>query len=704
MARADRKAGSAGPARAKRSAGAGDSLETYRKKRDFAKTPEPAPAPPAASPEPAAGTKSFVIHRHEASHLHYDLRLEEGGVLKSWAVPRGFSWNPADKHLAVRTEDHPIEYLHFDGVIPKGEYGAGTMIIWDVGTYRELAAGTGAGMADGKLELEFDGARLRGQWHMVKTRGERDWLLFKYKDRYARETGGAGFPLELGPLVRSGAPQPTPAMRPGADSPPLASPDWIYELDFAGRRALMILDGDEVRFHDGRGRALEWDLPGLSADARKVRATRAAIDGVLVAAGRDERPDRELLDARLAGGDAGDVVFYAFDLLHFDEWDLRGFPLRDRKSALAAILRTSPRLHYVDHVAQRGDELLAVVEAGGLPGIVAKRSAAPWSAGPSPAWGRIAAPAKGRPRANLRESLDAAASRRRSRVKFTNREKVYWPKEGITKGRLLDYYESVADLILPYLRDRPCHMLRYPDGIEGKNFYQKNVTGRIPDWVPTQLVKVEGGEEVRYVVCNDRDTLMFLVNLGSIDLHPWLSRCDAPDVPDLAVIDLDPSGSDFSKVVRIAQTVGKILRGAGLRPCVKTSGASGLHIYLPLVREYGYEQARMFCELVARLVVREHKDIATVERNPAKRGDKVYVDFLQNRREQTLVPPYVVRPQPGATVSTPLDWDEVRSGLHPSQFDLANVPERVGRVGDLFRGVLDDPQRLEDAIEALARR
>jgi bifunctional non-homologous end joining protein LigD len=217
-------------------------------------------------------------------------------------------------------------------------------------------------------------------------------------------------------------------------------------------------------------------------------------------------------------------------------------------------------------------------------------------------------------------------------------------------------------------------------------------------------VKVEGGEEVRYVVCNDRDTLLHLVNLGSIDLHPWLSRCDAPDVPDLAVIDLDPSGSDFSKVVRVAQTVGKILRGAGLRPCVKTSGATGLHVYVPLAREYGYEQARMFCELVARLAVREHREIATVERTPARRGDKVYVDFLQNRREQTLVPPYVVRPVPGATVSTPLDWDEVRSGLHPSRFDLFGVPDRLAARGDLFRGVLDDPQRLEAAIEELGRR
>jgi bifunctional non-homologous end joining protein LigD len=679
-----------------------DQLAEYRRKRDFSRTPEPAAAPVEAG---VADRLRFVIHRHEARNLHYDLRLELHGVLLSWAVPRGFSWNPKDKHLAVRTEDHPIEYLRFDGVIPKGEYGAGTMAIFDEGTYREVAGGCAAGLEAGKLELLLDGARLRGEWHMVKTRGERDWLLFKHRDRYAREDGQAPFPLELGSRPRSQPPARPAAMRAAAPEPPSTSPDWLYELDFAGRRALAVVDGDDVRFHAADGAPLPVALPAIARDLATVRARRAVLDGVLVAAGDDDRPDAALLARRLAAEEAGDVVLYAFDLLHFDDWDLRDLPLRDRKAALASILRPGPRVHYVDHVVQRGDELLAVVEGGGLPGVVAKRADAPYRAGPSDAWGRIAAARRrGKAAGSLRDSLEAGAARRLSRVKLTNRDKVYWPKEGITKGQLLDYYDLVADALLPYLRDRPCHMLRFPDGIEGKSFYQKNVTGRIPDWVPTQLVKVEGGEEVRYVVCNDRDTLLHLVNLGSIDLHPWLSRCDAPDLPDLAVIDLDPSGSDFSKVVRVAQTVGKILRGAGLRPCVKTSGATGLHVYVPLAREYGYEQARMFCELVARLAVREHREIATVERTPARRGDKVYVDFLQNRREQTLVPPYVVRPVPGATVSTPLDWDEVRSGLHPSRFDLFGVPDRLAARGDLFRGVLDDPQRLEAAIEELGRR
>ena len=680
-----------------------DPLADYKKKRDFGKTPEPPPAPVEAE-DTGAPTGQFVIHRHEARALHYDLRLEMDGVLKCFAVPRGFSWDPKDKHLAVHTEDHPFEYIEFDGVIPKGQYGAGTMVIWDRGTYRALADGK-AGLENGKLELDLDGGRLRGEWHMVKTRGERDWLLFKYKDRYAREAGTPLFPLDLSRVERSAPPARPRAMRAKEKAAPFSHPDWIFELLFDGRRAFASLDGDDVRFLDADGKALKTELPEIALELRRLRARRALLDGVLVAAGDDERPSRELLDERLAKSDVTGVVFYAFDLLQYDAWSLAAFPLVERKASLAAIVPPGNFVLYVDHVIARGEELSEVVERSGLAGVMAKEARSAYAAGASAAWREIPNAKRAAVDAPLRESLaSGGGGRRKTKVKLSNLDKIYWPKEGITKGQLLDYYDSIADMLLPYLRDRPCHMLRYPDGIEGKSFYQKNVTGRIPDWVPTTVVGVEEGEEIRYVVCNDRDTLLHLVNLGSIDIHPWLSRVGTPDIPDLAVIDLDPSASDFTKVTRIAQTVGKILRGAGLRPCVKTSGATGLHIYIPLVREYGYDQVRMFCELVARLTVREHKDIATVERTPAKRGDKVYVDFGQNRREQTLVPPYVVRPQPGATVSTPLDWDEVRSSLHPSQFDIFNVPERVAQRGDLFRGVLDDPQRLEDAIDALGAR
>lgn len=681
-------------------------LDQYRRKRDFGKTTEPAPSEGAreeSRTRTASDRGAFVIHRHEARNLHYDLRLEMDGVLKSWAVPRGFSWLPEDKHLAVRTEDHPIEYLHFDGVIPKGEYGAGTMVIWDEGTFTELQGDGLQGIEDGKLEIEFDGAKLRGQWHMVKTRGEKDWLLFKTRDRYVRSADEGLFPLDLTREKRAKFPRSLKVAKAIDEAAPFDDPEWLFELDFAGRRVTAFVQEDHVRFVRGDGKALGVELPEVAADLGALRCTQAVLDGVLVRPDDTDRPDAAALESALAAGETDRIVFYAFDLLHYDEWNLKGQPLLQRKAALQSILPESSRVLFVDHVVGRGEEFFSVVEQGGLPGVVAKKSDAPASPAKAAHWRKLRAEAPAAARAG--SVLDSiGGSRRKSRVKFSNLDKVYWPAEGITKGQLLEYYDWAADYLLPYMRDRPCHMLRYPDGIEGKYFYQKNVVGRVPDWVPTKRIKDDEGEEVRYVVCQDRDTLLYLVNLGSIDLHPWLSRCDDPETPDLAVIDLDPSTSDFSKVIRIAQTVGKILRGAGLRPYLKTSGKTGLHIYLPLERVYTYEQVRMFCEAVARMTVQEHRDIATVERNVAKRDTRLYVDYGQNRREQTLVPPYVVRPVGGAQVSTPLDWDELRSDLHPSNFDIFNVPERVERIGDLFLGALQDPQRLEDAIATLSAR
>ena len=678
-------------------------LGEYRAKRDFERTPEPAPADVAAAAVASEG--AFVIHRHEARNLHYDLRLEMEGLLKSWAVPKGFSYVSAHKHLAVQTEDHPIEYLHFDGVIPKGEYGAGTMTIWDSGRFAVVGGEDGLkGLADGKLEFHLYGGRLRGQWHMVRLKSsEKDWLLFKYRDRFAIAENESPFPLDLSREKRAKMPARLAAMCAGEEAAPFSDPQWLFELRFTGKRALACVEDGVVRFVDDGGRRADVEVARVVDALRKLRAERVILDGVLVAADEHGRPDSDMLARRLEDGSGEGVAYYVFDLPYYEEWSLAKHSLLDRKRALASILPRSDALLYVDHVMGRGDDLHRVVESGGLAGVVAKDSRSEYRPGPSSAWKVIPATGGGAPTRSVLESLESAGRSVTSRVKFTNLKKIYWPEEGITKGDLIEYYGRMADYVLPYLRDRPVHMLRYPDGIHGKSFYQKNVTGRIPDWVPTVIVKEENGEEVRYVVCNDRDTLLQLVNLGSIDLHPWHSRVDEPNSPDFAIIDLDPSEADFAKVVRLAQTIGKILRGAGLRPLIKTSGATGMHVYVPLVRGYSYDQARMFCEAVARMTVREHKEIATVERNVAKRDTRVYVDFGQNRREQTIAPPYAVRPVPGATVSTPLDWDELSSKLHPSQFHLRNVPERVQQLGDLFRGAIDDPQDLGDAIEVLSR-
>ncbi|MFQ5504290.1 MAG: non-homologous end-joining DNA ligase [Planctomycetota bacterium] len=680
----------------------GKSIRDYRDKRDFARTPEPEPGPPGER----EARSVFVVHRHEARSLHYDLRLEMEGVLESWAVPKGFSWLAGEKRLAVRTEDHPVEYEDFEGVIPRGQYGAGTMKIWDRGTY-ELLAGTS--LDAGELKLALRGRRLRGEWHLVKTRGRKDhWLLFKARDRYARREGESVPNVDLSRVPEAPFPRRVRLMRPRDSAEPFSDPDWVFEMRFDGRRVRAIRElsetKDEVRLVAGRNLAPR--LPGLVHDLGMIRAERAVLDGVLVALDRGGRPSRETLEQRLRAGPTEGVLLYVFDLCYFEDWDLRRLPLLDRKAILASILPRSSRLFYVDHVAGNGEELGLAAAAGGLEGLIAKRVDSAYVGGESDAWRQIRVePSQSARQESFEDALLAgvpgrSGARGTERARPSNPAKVYWPREGHTKGELFAYYAELAEFLLPYLSERPVHMLRCPDGIDGKSFYQRQAPAHVPDWIQTLEVSASG-EEHRHVLCNDRDTLLYLVNLGSIDLHPWLSRRGSLDSPDWAVLDLDPKSASFDAVIKVARALGKLLRGIGLRPCLKTSGKTGLHIYVPLRPGYSYEQSRMFTESVARIAVREHPDIATVERAMSGRGGRVYVDFLQNRRGQTVVPPYVVRPVEGATVSMPLAWDELDRELCPSRFTIATAPARVSRLGDLFRDALSDRQDLMPAIERL---
>ena len=686
-------------ARAAGDTGGTQALDRYRAKRDFSRTPEPA----------AGGTDGgglrFVVHRHEARRLHYDLRLEMDGMLLCFAVPRGFSFDPTDKRLAVHTEDHPLGYIAFRGVIPKGQYGGGTMEIWDHGTYLvRRAPSTAAALASGEIKVVLRGRRLRGEWHLVRTAGAGDdWLLFKARDRYARSPGDPPGAADLRDARHASVPDRPRPMRPAGERAAFSDAAWLFEMEFAGRRTLAVIrDGQaELLAADG-GAADRFDA--ILAALGGLRAEHAVIDGVLVAVDGHGRPSRAELDRRAADGDTSDVAFYAFDLLHYEEWDVRGLSLLDRKALLKSILTPSGSVLYVDHVAADGERLAAAASAAGLQALVAKRIDSAYRPGRQDAWARVRLPAGG-DAAGL--PIDEALRRRPAppadavRVKLGNLDKVYWPASGRTKGDLIDYYLAVADSLLPYLRSRPIHLLRYPDGIDGEGFYQKQVP-HLPSWVPTVDVST-GDQEARYIVCGDRDTLLYMVNLGSIDFHPWLSRIDDLDAPDWAVIDLDAKGSSFAKVVRVARTLARVLHGMETAGYPKTSGKSGMHVYVPLAGGYTYDQARMFCEGLARIVVREHRDIATVERSAARRGDRVYVDFLQNRREQTVVPPYAVRPVAGATVSAPLSWDELDADLSPSRFTLDTVPERLARTGDLFRDALANGQDLADAAGRLER-
>jgi bifunctional non-homologous end joining protein LigD len=283
-------------------------------------------------------------------------------------------------------------------------------------------------------------------------------------------------------------------------------------------------------------------------------------------------------------------------------------------------------------------------------------------------------------------------------VELSNPTKVFWPDEGWTKTDLAEYYRFVAPYILKHLRDRPESLRRYPDGIKGEAFFHKDVGALVPDWVETVPIDSDSGSDKVYMLCQDEATLLYVVNLGCIDLNPWLSRLGSLEKPDYSVIDLDPEAIAFDKVVEAAMAVHEVLARANVPSLVKTSGATGMHIFVPLGGKYTYDQSRQFAELVATFAHQKLPDVTSLVRNPAQRQGRVYIDFLQNRRAQTLASAYSVRPFPGAPVSTPLEWEEVVPGLDPGNFTMFTLRERLERVGDLWEkeaGVLDLPGFLE---------
>lgn len=527
-------------------------LETYHAKRDFKRTPEP------RGRVAKRNLRRFVVQEHHSRNLHFDFRLEMGGVLKSWSVRRGPSLDPAERRLAVETEDHPVEYLKFEGHIPEGNYGAGRHMRWDGGTY-ELADGSDAlaQYEKGRLKFALKGGKLRGAFNLIRM-GSREgqWLLIKSKDEHAE-------------------------------------PGWKLELR-AG-------EDDAARRWKGEAAGGSRQKPAAAKKGVKKFKARAEGDEEVVAAGRLFKR-REL---------AGDV----------------------------------------------------------------------------------------------------AAGVGRDVVPLTSLDRVYFPAAKLTKGDLVRYYYDISDLILPYLRDRPLIMKRYPAGIKGQSFHQHDVQ-EAPDFVRTVPLEVEdgGGHTVDYVVGDNLQTLLYMANLGAIERHPWHSRTRNLDRPDWFVFDLDPGeGVKFATICEVAVTTRKILDGLGLDSYPKTSGSRGLHVYVPVKAIYGYEEIADFAARVAALVANAHPGAATVERSLKKRGGgTVYVDHMQNARGKSVVAPYSVRPKEGAPVSAPLTWREVEiKRITTQDFTIKNLPARVSRKGDLFGDVLKNKQTLGDAtkrLEALAEK
>jgi bifunctional non-homologous end joining protein LigD len=289
-------------------------------------------------------------------------------------------------------------------------------------------------------------------------------------------------------------------------------------------------------------------------------------------------------------------------------------------------------------------------------------------------------------------------------LKFTNLDKLYWPDESITKRDMLNYYAAVADTLLPYLKDRPQSLNRFPDGIKGFHFYQKNVEDKVADWVEKfPYVSESDGETKEFLVCKDKASLLYMANLGCIELNPWHSRTSKPDNPDYCLIDLDPDTNDYNEVIKTALEIKKLLDDVGADSFVKTSGSTGMHILIPLGAKYTFDQSRMLAELIVGIINKRLPDITSIERSPAKRKGKIYLDFLQNRQIQTMAAAYSLRPKPGATVSAPLKWSEVKKGLSIQNFDIYNMIDRIKKEGDLLKGVLGKGINMQQVLKKIQK-
>ena len=764
-------------------------LDEYRRRRRLGKTPEPFGRDSRGGELPR-----FVIQRHAARRLHYDLRLERSGALASWAVPKGIPLRRGERHLAVHVEDHPLEYADFEGTIPAGQYGAGTVEIWDRGTYELMEE-----KRSGGLTVRLHGKRLEGVWTLVPAALDGDpknWLLLR-KDGAAAESSRY-----------------TPMLATASEALPKGE-GWVYEPKWDGFRAIVTVTGGDVVLTSRNGNDLTERFRQVAHAARLgIRAPDAVLDGEICAL--DDRGRSRF--ALLQEGE-GALVLVIFDLLELDSEPLTELPLLERRKRLARLIDASAGNVLLSPQFEDGNALFAAALEQGLEGVVAKRTDSRYQrGGRSSDWrkvkvrqhqevviagyskgqgrraggfgalvagvheagglrwagnvgtgftdaeierllallrplersdspfaetpkmprvrredivwveprfvaevefaewtreGRLRAPVylgvrEDKPAFEVRRErtpLPAALRRGRRELRLSNLDKPFWPEEGITKGDLIAYYRDVAEVLVPHLRGRPFTMRRHPDGWQGKHFFQKQAPSHMPSWikrVPFPASTREGEKKIiEYALVDDELALLWMANMGCIDMHVWSSRADRPERPDWVMFDLDPSeGAGFDDVVTVARLVKETLDLLELEGFPKTSGSRGIHVLVPIARRHTFAEVREFAGIVAGALARAHPGLVTTQWAKEKRRG-VLVDANQNGPGKTNASVYSVRPRAGAPVSTPLRWEEVAPGLDLTAFTMDAVLDRVARDGDLFAGVLEGRQSLTRALRAL---
>jgi len=795
-------------------------LKGYSAKRDFERTPEPVPRGRRAR----ARAPRFVIHEHHARRLHWDLRLEHDGVLASWALPRGLPPEPGENRFAAHTEDHPLDYVDFQGEIPAGQYGAGEMSIWDAGTFELLK------WEPRKVEVALHGKRVNARYALFsidKGAEDKDWMIHRMDppDDPAREP----MPSSIVPmLARSG-------------ELPEDERGWAFEIKWDGVRAIAYCEPGRVRLQSRNLNDITASYPELGRLARALGARSAVLDGEIVAFDARGRPSFETLQQRMhvsSASQAGRLArqspatYVIFDLLWLDGRSLMALPYRQRRELLAGLGLAGASWQTPENMLGGGTELLGATAAQGLEGIIAKRldsdyqpglrtrswlkvksfgrqefvvggwmpgkgrraggvgalllgvyerggtlryvgrvgsgfsepeldrlqallaplqrDTSPFNAGARPPrdarfcepelvvevqfseWtrsGSVRQPSyKGlredKPAAEVvREDLAVAQEkpsptrqaptvsiRRRGsggvaevegrELKLSNLAKVLYPESGFTKGELIAYYAAVAPVLLGHLQGRPLTVTRWPDGVLGKSFFQKQAPAHRPDWVRTATVP-SGRKSIDYTLADDLPTLLWLANLAAIELHTPLARAPEMRRPTALVFDLDPGApASVIECCRVALKLQGMFEHLGLQSHAKTSGSKGLQVYVPLNSPgVAYEHTKPFARTVAELLEHDDPDLVVSRMAKARRAGKVLIDWSQNDRNKTTICAYSLRPAARPTASTPVAWEEVRGALLSGRaedlaFEAGEVLRRVAERGDLFAPVLSLVQEL----------
>ena len=816
-------------------------IETYNKKRDFSKTKEP------KGRKLKGKGDSFVVQKHDASRLHWDFRLELDGVLKSWAVPKGPSLDPDDKRLAVRTEDHPLDYGDFEGVIPKGEYGGGTVMLWDEGRWiPEPGKDPSKTIEEGHLHFALDGERMKGEWVMFRLKGrpgdrQEPWMLKKVTDEFAKPeegdalveqcvtsvtTGRSMAEIAAGADVwksNRGGQKGGRAKRKAGVAPPKFMPpqlttlvdavptgnDWIHEYKYDGYRLLLSTGG---------GGATAWTRNGNDWSDKFRSIVKAAadlpagclIDGEAVALGDDGKPDFQLLQATLKGGDA-DLAFYAFDLLVDQGEDIRKLPNLERKERLAALLKAvSPPILYGDHVVGKGEALFDAICAEGGEGIISKKAKAPYRGERAKNWLKIKciqrqefvivgwqasdkrkgfrslhlAAKEGRkltyagkvgtgfntamiqelsermkplavdgppvevPRAVRRgshwiepklvaeiayteftgdgvlrhpsfialredkaanevvrekaEHLPRSAKKAEEPtaesfgIKISNRDRVIFPGDDLTKGDLADYYAGVEALMLVDMARRPISLVRCPQGRARQCFFQKHDNGSMGEHVKQVPVKEKDGSVEDYLYVEDARGILACVQMGTIEFHGWGSKVKPLEKPDRLVFDLDPDvGLDFGKVKKAAVRLQALLADLGLVTFPMLTGGKGIHVVAPLDASVAWPKVKDFAERFSRAVAEAEPDVFTANIRKNQRKGRIFLDWLRNQRGATAVMPYSARAREGAPVAAPIAWDELDDYKGGNAFSIRDADKLLERASSkLLAGWGEAKQKL----------